>query len=251
MALAPLMVLAVMYLPPLLPKRFARLGLVALIAIFLGIYALPRGRSAFQADLSIAKTYDGIKAIRQVWTGRETSTRHGISVAATPLRRNDQQADVFVERLGFQPDFQDKCCHINDWTYADLANSLQEIRGATMGRSVYVDTVQGFSTLGVVAGGVYFLADLRAGTAFTEPLISIWVDDNVSAAMKDLVKNKPECVVSGSDSRVLLTKFLLDMYGNYSEHAIRTTVNAMVLPGKMHPIVYCKERPSSPNGQSQ
>ncbi len=224
-ALAALMVLSVVYLPQRVFQRFIpREGIrVALIVAFLAIYPFLSAKTEFKFRTAVQAetTYEGLKVIHQVSRGQKAL-------------HEPQSADLLVRRLGFRPDFEELCCNFNPLalTYGDWANVLREIRTATTGHSVYVDAKEKHSVLGSVASSVYFFADLRVGTAFAEPMMSIWVDDDVSAAKQDLRKNKPECIVSG-DSGFLLTNFMLELYKDYSEYKI---------PGKVNAIVYCQKK---------
>ncbi len=222
-ALAPLMVLAVAYLPNQMSSRFWVRLLVraALIIVFLCIYpfSLSQDRLKEKRHLTnLEKTYIGLKTLHDFWQGEST--------AGTGKDFDD---DIVVRRLGFRPHIEERCCSNNDWSYEELAHALREIRSATAGRPVFVDTV-----LGTVAGAVYFLADLRVGTAFAEPLMLIWVDDDLRAAKQDLLNRKPECVVSGNPA-LTLTKFMLELYKDYTEFKI---------PSRINVSVYCRKNVS-------
>jgi hypothetical protein len=246
MALAPLMLLAVFYLPRFMfGHAWERAtAYVLLILAFVIIYPFPisiLGSRAstdrhvdpdiLQRGIELEGAYRGVELMRQAWLGPNP-------------RPETNSSDVLVRRLGFRPNSQNACCYINKWTFADWADALREIRSTAGDRSVYVDTARAYSALGDVPSAVYFFADLRVGTAFVEPMWSIWVEDDVSAAKKDLLKNSPECLVSGDpavpvtnftppNSPFLLTNFILGTYRGYSEHRN---------PGKVKVVVYCQTK---------
>jgi len=246
MALAPVMVLAVVYLPRFMLRCAWQRAFIQILLIvaFLLIYPFPIGilgsrastdprvdPGILQRGIQLTEAYRGVEVIRQAWLGPKSPAE-------------SDNSDVLVRRLGFRPDAQSACCYISDWTFGDWADTLREIRSTTAGRSVYVDTVRAYSALGAVPSAIYFFADLRVGTAFVEPMWSIWVDDDLSAAKEDLLKERPECLISGdpavpvtkfmpANSPFLLTNFILETYHDYSEHRI---------PSKVKIIVYCRTK---------
>ncbi len=219
-ALAPFMVLSVAYLPNQMSSRFwARMSIrAALIIAFLQIYPFPPGIGGVKENthlMNLEKTYAGLGALHDLWRGESTAG-------------SGKDFDDLVRRLGFRPRPEEPCCSNNDWSYQELAQALREIRSAAAGRSVLVEKMTG-----VEASSVYFLADLPVSTDFAEPLMSIWVDDDLRAAKQDLLNKKPDCLVT-SDPELPRAKFLLDLYKDYTEFKI---------PSRINVSVYCRKNP--------
>jgi hypothetical protein len=54
-----------------------------------------------------------------------------------------------------------------------------------------------------VASAVYFLADLKVGTTFIEPMMSIWTDEDIRVAEEELTSHPPDCIVTGGEGYLL------------------------------------------------
>ena len=92
---------------------------------------------------------------------------------------------------------------------------------------INVDTLHNYSAFGAVASAVYFIGDLSVGAAYAEPMMSVWVDEDVAAAKEELRQHVPECLVTGG-SDFLMTPFLLGLYGVYTEFQTSGPVGATV-----------------------
>lgn len=212
LALAPMMVLAVLYLPARVAiSRSLQTGFrIALVAAFVVIYPFLSANTEFRFA-HLGRATEGIREARNLWTGQL------VNANATLLTR-----------LGYEPAVTDACCRSNKLTYADLARVMHDVHAAAAGRSVLVDTRNKYSALGPVASAVYFLGDLRVGTTFVEPMMSIWTDADIAAAEHDADVLRPACLLTGG-SGFLLTEHVLHTFGSYSTHAIANTHGATLL----------------------
>jgi hypothetical protein len=68
---------------------------------------------------------------------------------------------------------------------------VEEIHRAVDGRTVLVDDIPGTYT-----SFLYFFADLRVGTSFTEPYLSLWVDQDMEELRAELSAHQG-CVPTG------------------------------------------------------
>ena len=221
MALAPLMVLSVAYLPARLSNRGRAREAIrgTLLLLFFVAYPFLSANTEFRfrTAANIANTVDGIAVVRQMWGSEKR-------------REATSSAGVFLHRLGYRPAASDPCCRVNKLTYAELQLAMDAMHSATAGRSVYVDTKGNYSAFKTVASAVYFLADLNVGTTFVEPMMSIWTDTDVIAVRRELAARPPDCLLSGGPEFVM-TGFILKTFGNYTTYRV---------PGNLTANLYCR-----------
>lgn len=220
-ALAALMVLSVVAIPMRLPvgtKLRALAGVALAIGFFLAYpFLSTRTEFSFREAANPARTLDGVRLITGAWGSSRTATA-------------SRTGGLLERRLGYVPKLDESCCRSNKLSYAQLGDAMKDINAATAGRSVVVDSKKNYSPIGTVASAVYFLADLRVGTRYVEPMMSIWTDADIAAAKQDLLDLRPECLVTGGPD-FHLTTFALEHFGSYTTHT---------LPGPTQTVVYCR-----------
>ncbi|MDQ2666802.1 MAG: hypothetical protein M3Z05_12415 [Gemmatimonadota bacterium] len=217
LALAPMMVLGIVYLPSRVfaTRRRQVRSRVLLIAVFLIVYPFLSANTEFRFA-NVGRAVEGVRIARALWHGAPTNA-----------------SATLLPRLGYQPAPDEGCCRANKLTYADLALVMKDVHAAAAGRTVLVDTRDKYSALGPVASAVYFLGDLRVGTTFIEPMMSIWTDADVAAAEREADRIKPECLLTGGED-FLLTEHVLRSFGAYATHKVSGPVVA-VLHCRSHP----------------
>jgi hypothetical protein len=116
----------------------------------------------------------------------------------------------------------DKVC-TSDATCADFGKLVEEVHRAVNGRAVLIDAIPE-----TFLRYLYFFADLRVGTSFTAPEMSLWVDQDFEELKAELRAHPPECVVT-SDRNRPQTRLVFPERGYYTEVKLPTKINVFVL----------------------
>ena len=218
-AVAPLIVLAIAYLPGFLAERAAwREGVrLLLVVVFFLLYPpLPHSFDQFNA-----KVLPGFET-----AGRTVKLLQGIwqHAAGPPVIAN-----TFVaQRLGFEPAPTEQCCVTLNWVTLNWNDVEQVIRGvhdATNGRTTFVDNFVGWHS-----SYFYFLGNLRPTISSTEPVTLLWTERDLLQWQRELRAADVECLVTG-DVNAPLSKQVLASFTNYEE----TMIDA-----KLKVWIYCR-----------
>jgi hypothetical protein len=167
---------------------------------------------AFPANPRLDPAARGLNVLRSIW-------QH---TAEPPVGKTM----LIARRLGFTPEPNLPCCTRNNLTYADFEKLINEVYDLTDGRSVFVDLPVDLSP-----SSVYFFGNLRPPISHTEPITTLWIDDDMKQWQQELYDTKPDCVVSTA-ATTPLTQLLLDIYGKHTMHEIT---------GKPGTAIFCKE----------
>lgn len=224
MAVGAMITLSVVYLPRHLFERIRHRRLVA-ISLALGAFLIYPFASAntefrFRDALLVQNTVDGVMAIRAL--GKDSAP--------------SDSADVAIRRLGYRPDPSARCCRYNKLSYTELSQVMRDVHVAAAGRTVFVDSKRNYSAIGPVTSAVYFLADLRPGTSYLEPMMSIWTDADIDAVKRELLTRPPDCVLTGG-SDFMFADFARASLGAYSTQRI---------PGSTGAMLYCRAATGAP-----
>jgi hypothetical protein len=213
-AIAPLLALSVVHLPGLLSIQVWRREMIRCILIitFFFIYPFPKRPENFLSALT-PNVHEAVDAVRVLQQGRPDLGRSTLPGAG-----------LLDSRLGFSLD-PDKFC-TSDATCADFDKVVEEVHRAVNGRAVLVDAIpETFPRY------LYFFADLRVGTSFTAPEMSLWVDQDFEELKAELRVHPPECVVT-SDRNRPQTRLVFPERGHYTEVKLLTKINVFVLCSK-------------------
>jgi hypothetical protein len=209
-AIAPLLALSVVHLPGLLSIQVWRREMIrcALIITFFFIYPLPKSPEHFLSALTpnVNGAVDAVRVLQQGRPDFGPSTLSG--------------AGLLDHRLEFSLDPDALCTW--DWTCADFGTVVEEVHRAVNGRAVLVDAIPGTFPL-----YLYFFADLRVGTSFTAPGMSLWVNQDVEELKAELRAYPPECVVT-SDRNLPQIRLVFPERGHYTEVKLPTKIDVFV-----------------------
>jgi hypothetical protein len=205
-AMAPLVVLAVAYLPGRFEWRLDRRNVMRLLlaVVFLAIY-LPNPVANLHARTGNYRTFGDPRVV-----GHRGPTLAGLKIllkGPTPVAAS---ADFMTRRLGFSMPADQRCCFNTQWSFAEWSDAIRQIHTAAGGRSVYVDVV-----LPLESSGLYFFSDLKVGSPYVSRIMSIWTDGDIRTVEASLLQNRPQCVVSDRPASVF-TQTLLKSYGAYT-----------------------------------
>jgi hypothetical protein len=192
--LAPLLVLAITWLPGRLEWGFSRANAVrvAMALLCLVIYTGKPWNNLHERASNL-RTFANPKRLAS-----PHALAQGLAMlAGGGAPPHASAADPFG-KLGFQPDPASRCCYLPKWTWAELNGTYSEIHRLTANRPTFVDVL-----LPRESSGIYFLADLNVGSPYVSRIMSVWTDGDIRELEQSFDRKTPACVVSDNPQSAL------------------------------------------------